>query len=114
MKYILFVWALTHAPVSLSAESALPPVQRATSSPAEQSCKDSVVVFFGKHEQTRDRQLKGNNSPELIGKLPLPPAKRRARRVHASVHPDTPVPAASGAPHVAVPAAKALGAGTFV
>jgi hypothetical protein len=122
MEYFFFVLALMHAPVPLSAESAPPPAQRPTFAPAKQSSKDIVVFVFGKHGQTWDQQLKGkfdcwvprNNSLELIRKLPLPPAKRRAKRVHASVHWETPVSAASRAPHVAVPAAIALGAGAFV
>lgn len=121
MEYFLFVLALMHAPVPRSAESAPPPAQRPPFAPAKQSSKDTVVFVFEKHGQTWDQQLKGkfdcwvprNNSLELR-KLPLPPAKRRAKRVHASVHWETPVSAASRAPHVAVPGAIALGAGAFV
>lgn len=120
MGYVFFVLALMHAPVPLSAESAPPPAQRPTFAFGKQSSKESYL-FLG-HGQTWDQQLKGkfdcwvpqNNSLELIRKLPLPPAKRRAKRVHASVHWETPVSAASRAPHVAVLAAIALRAGAFV
>ena len=40
MKYFFFVLALMHAPVSLSAESALPPAQRPAFAPAKRSSKD--------------------------------------------------------------------------
>jgi hypothetical protein len=121
MEYFFFVLALMHAPVPRSAESAPPPAQRSPFAPAKQSSKDIVVFVFGKHGQTWDQQLKGkfdcwvprNNSLEFR-KLPLAPAKRRAKRVHTSVHCETPVSAASRAPHVAVPAAIALSAGAFV
>jgi hypothetical protein len=121
MKYFFFVLALIHAPVPLSAESASPPAQRPTFAPAKQSSKDIVVVVFGKHGQTWDQQLKDkfdcwvprSNNLELMRKLPLPPAKRRVKRVQASVHCETPVSTASRGPHVAVPAPTALGAGAI-
>lgn len=40
MKYFFFVLALMHAPVSLSAESALPPAQLPAFAPAKRSSKD--------------------------------------------------------------------------
>jgi hypothetical protein len=43
VKYFFFVSALMHAPVSLSAESALPPAQRPAFAAAKRSSKDTVV-----------------------------------------------------------------------
>jgi hypothetical protein len=43
VKYFFFVLALMHAPVSLSAESALPPAQRPAFAPGKRSSKDIVV-----------------------------------------------------------------------
>jgi hypothetical protein len=40
VKYFFFMLALMHAPVSLSAESALPPAQRPAFAPAKRSSKD--------------------------------------------------------------------------
>jgi hypothetical protein len=40
VKYFFFVLALRHAPVSLSAESALPPAQRPPFGPANRFSKD--------------------------------------------------------------------------
>jgi hypothetical protein len=59
VKYFFFVLALMHAPVSLSAESALPPAQRPVFGPANRSSKDMGKHGIGHCENASVGRVKG-------------------------------------------------------
>jgi hypothetical protein len=64
VKYFFFVLALMHAPVSLSAESALPPAQRPAFAPAKRSSKDMGKPGTNNCENSSVGRVKG---PHVAG-----------------------------------------------